>query len=120
MLSCRQSMTVSLDRRFPMYEFTCRYTYNSGKKSHWKVCWDILEECPENHELLILGRGSQYRVVLGSCTTGLYMCIPTINIGCALAHAADIQWNTAQISKVLNETDAASIATAIYYYGWIG
>ena len=68
-----------------MYEYTCRYTYNSGKK---------------NHELLIRVRGSEYRVILGSCTTGLYMCIPTIS--------------------VLNETDAATIATVIYLYGWIG
>ena len=103
-----------------MYEYSCRYTYSGGKKSHWKVFWDILAECPENHELLIRGRGSEYRVVLGSCTTGLYMCIPTINIGCALAHAADIQWNTAQIASILNETDAATIATVIYLYGWMG
>ena len=48
------------------------------------------------------------------------MCIPTINIGCALARAADIQWNTAQIASVLNETDAATIATVIYLYGWMG
>lgn len=103
-----------------MYEYTCNYTYGSGQKSQWTIYWGILEECPENHELLIRGRGSEYRVVLGRCTTGLYLCIPSANVGCSLAHAADILWNTAQIASILNETDAATIATAISCYGWIG
>ena len=74
-----------------MYEYTCNYTYSSGQKSHWKIYWGIL-----------------------------YLCVPSANVGCSLAHSADILWNTAQIASILNETDAATIATAISCYGWMG
>lgn len=100
-----------------MYELPCRHTYDDGEEIQWNIHWRILDERPENHELLVRGRGSEYRVVLGQCTTGLYMCIPTMDIGCGLAHTTDILWNRTQIAAILNETDAVTIATAIYCYG---
>lgn len=103
-----------------MYEFDCKHTYSDGEQYTWKVFWDILDEDVDRHELLVRGRGSEYRVVLGHCTTGMYMCIPTVKVGCGLAHSADVSWNTEQIASVLNETDAVTIATAIYCYGLIG
>ena len=89
----------------------------NGETKNWKVSWDILVEDHWRHELLVRARGSEYRVVLGTCTTGLYMCIPAIDVGCGLSHSADRLWNTEKISSVLNETDAVSIATVIYHYG---
>ena len=99
-----------------MYAFQCSHIYNDGKKKTWKVNWDILSEETGRQELLVCARGSQYHVVLGTCTTGQYMCIPAIDIGCGLSHSSDRQWNIWKIASVLNETDAVSIANVIYYY----
>lgn len=102
-----------------MHEFKCSHVYGDKKKKTWKVGWDTLHENAGRHELLVCAKGSEYRVVLGVCTTGLYMCIPTMDVGCGLSHPSDIPWNISKIASVLNETDAVSIANVIYHYGLI-
>lgn len=102
-----------------MYELKCNHIYSDGKKKTWKVDWDILYENADKHELLVCAKGSEYRVVLGVCTTGLYMCIPTMDVGCGLSYSSDIPWNISKIASVLNETDAVSIANVICHYGLI-
>ena len=92
----------------------CQHTYPDGGKASWMVQWDILEQSKDTCELLVLGRDSEYRIILGQCSTGRYLCIPLLNIGCGLAAPSDLRWNTAQIASVLNETDAVTIAAAIY------
>lgn len=99
-----------------MHEFVCSHIYDDGQYCQWLTSCQVLREGPETHEILVNGRGSEYRVVLGRSTTGLYMCIPTMNVGCGLSHLSDIFWNTSRIAEVLNETDAVTIATAISYY----
>ena len=92
----------------------CRHTYPGGEKASWAAQWKILGQSKDTCELLIRGRGSEYRVILGQCSTGRYLCIPLMDIGCGLSEPSDIGWNTTQIASVLNETDAVTIAAALY------
>ncbi|OUN21335.1 hypothetical protein [Blautia sp. An81] len=92
----------------------CQHTYPDGEKASWRVRWEILDPSKDSCELLVHGRGSEYRIILGQCSTGRYLCIPLLDIGCGLAEPWDLRWNTAQIASVLNETDAVTIAAAIY------
>ena len=92
----------------------CQHTYPDGQKAFWMVRWESLGPSKDTCELLVFGRDSEYRIILGQCSTGRYLCIPLLDIGCGLAEPWNLQWNTAQIASDLNETDAVTIATAIY------
>jgi len=100
-----------------MQTFHCRHTYPSGHVANWKGSWEALATGAGSHELRIKGRGSSFHAVLGHCTSGNYLCIPLINAGCALASWRDTFWNTEQLSCVIGETDAVTIAAAINDYG---
>jgi hypothetical protein len=69
-----------------------------------------------HHELRIKGRGSLFDAVIGLSLSGNFICIPQLNFGCALSSLNDINWNTERISAHLTETDAVTIATAIYWF----
>jgi len=99
-----------------MQTFHCKHTYHNGDSSRWDGSWDILERETDFHELRIRGRGSSYDVVLGECSSGNYLCIPASNIGCSLGHWTDTFWNFERLSSLMNETDAKTIITALYYY----
>ena len=99
-----------------MYEFQCKYQYEDGDKKTWFGQWELLTERLGNLEFLVRGRGSEYRVVIGHCSSGNYLCIPSENIGCGLASQNDYFWNLEQISRVMNITDAVTIASALYNY----
>lgn len=100
-----------------MQTFECSHTYSCGHKAKWYGSWEILTICDDFHELRIQGRGSSFDVVAGHCSSGYYLCIPSVRIGCALAYWSDVFWNTEQLSQVMAETDAVTIATALNHYG---
>lgn len=100
-----------------MQIFHCKHTYPSGHKSKWDGSWEVLSTEPSFHELRIKGRGSSFDVILGDCSSGYYLCIPEINVGCSLSYWSDVFWNTERITQVLAETDAVTIATALNHYG---
>ncbi|MGL5437662.1 MAG: DUF6618 family protein [Lachnospiraceae bacterium] len=100
-----------------METFECTHTYPSGNKRCWTGMWKILSICTDFHELRIKGRGSSFDVVAGYCSTGNYLCIPSINVGCALTDWSDVFWNIERLSQVLTETDAVTIAIALNHYG---
>jgi len=99
-----------------MHEFNCSYVYEDGTSKKWRGQWGIINDDPYCFEMLIRGRGSEYQVVLGSCSTGWYLCIPSQYICCSLAALTDRFWNREQISRVLNVTDAVTISSALFSY----
>ena len=85
-----------------------------GKTSEsWTGVWDLLKKEDDKAELLIQGRGSEFFVILGKYTYGNYLCIPSVRVGCGLAALNDTFWNYEQLSQLINETDAMTIAHAI-------
>lgn len=100
-----------------MQTFECIHTYQSGETSKWAGSWEVLQVETDFHELRIQGRGACFDAILGYCSSGNYLCIPSSNVGCALGYWSDVFWNTERISQVLCETDAVTIATALNHYG---
>lgn len=99
-----------------MQTFRCFHTYSSNHKAHWEVSWEILSTNCDFHELRIKGGGSSFDVIAGYCTSGNFLCIPSIKVGCALAYWSDLFWNIEQLSKVMTVTDAVTIANALSHY----
>ena len=99
-----------------MNSFGCKYQYDDGEEKTWIGYWDFIKNNIGYCELLVRGRGSEYRVVLGSCSTGNYLCIPLVNIGCSLACWSDRFFNIEKLSAVVNITDAVTIANALLDY----
>jgi len=100
-----------------MQTFHCKHTYPSGHTARWDGVWEVLATETDFHELRINGRGSSFDVVLGHCSSGNYLCIPGIDVGCTLGYWSDTFWNTQRLSSLISETDAVTIATAINHYG---
>ena len=99
-----------------MSSFQCKYNYEEGHEERWSGKWEILSVKQDYFELLIRGRGSEYCAVFGYSTLGDFLCIPSVSVGCSLSCSSDLFWNTEQIARVLNITDAVTIATAYMEY----
>ena len=96
--------------------FSCSCEYSSGKSVKWNGTW--MEVMPGEGlcELLISGRGSLYSVLVGRYTSGYFLCIPEIGIGCPLSRLSDVFWNFERLSGLICRTDAATIAYALEDY----
>ena len=105
-------MTVSSDKEVPM-EFQCRRTYENGHFQEWTGSWELVHYNGSFWELLINGRGSSFHTILGISSAGLYICIPSIDVGCGLAGWTDTFWNTEKLSGFVSVTDAVTIAEAV-------
>ena len=99
-----------------MAEYKCQFTYDSGRTRSRTAAWSVVDSCDGFTELKISGRGSSYNIILGSYSSGNFLCIPDIDLGCPLAHWSDIFRNTERIATILNRTDAVTIAAGIYEY----
>lgn len=100
-----------------MQTFNLKHKYYDGAMDSWKVSWEVLETETDYHKLRISARGSTFDVILGYSSSGNYLCIPDIDIGCALALWSDVFWNTEKLSMLMSETDAATIAAVINHFG---
>ena len=98
-------------------EFTCRHTYENDYVQEWTGSWELLHYDGSFWELLINGRGSSFHSILGISSVGLYICIPSIDVGCGLADWTDTFWNTEKLSGFVSVTDAVTIAEALRSFG---
>ena len=98
-------------------EFTCRHTYENDYFQEWTGSWELLHYDGSFSELLINGRGSSFHSILGMSSVGLYICIPSIDVGCGLAGWTDTFWNTEKLSGFVSVTDAVTIAEALRSFG---
>lgn len=97
--------------------FFCICEYNSGRSMGWNGSWMEINAGDEVSELLISGRGSLYTVILGRYTSGHFLCIPELGIGCPLSRLSDVFWNFERLSGLICRTDAATITYALEDYG---
>lgn len=65
------------------------------------------------YEVCIIGRGSEFRGVIGVSSHGRYLCIPHWGIGCELAAFTDTFWNSERLSQYVSEVDATTLAQGI-------
>jgi len=100
-----------------MQDFECKHNYfNDDFESSWTGSVETLFEYCEFDEIRIKGRGSSFLVILGYCSLGNYLCIPQIDVGCALSSLSDVFYNTEKLTPLIGETDAVTVATALFYY----
>lgn len=94
-------------------KFKCRHTYEDGHFQEWTGNWELVHYDGSFWELLISGHGSSFHSIIGVFSSGLYICIPSIDVGCGLAGWTDTFWNTEKLSASIPVTDAVTIAEAI-------
>lgn len=96
--------------------FKCINT-NAGKcpahEREWMGRVEISARTGHTAELFIEGRGSCMDAVVGKYQTGLYICIPDIDVGCPISSMPDYFWNRERLSKHMNQTDAITVAWAL-------
>ena len=97
-----------------MKRFICRHTYANGEKDTWIGTISQIRTIEDIIEAFVSGRGSGLTILIGTYQNGHFICIPDINVGCPLSMSwDDIHWNTERLSKLMNETDAVTVAYGI-------
>ena len=100
--------------RMNVYE--CSYVNDEGNMSVWPASWELVGAGKDYEELKIRGRGTCYHIVIGCYSNGNYLCIPEIDIGCALSSLNDAFWNYDRLSRILGSTDAVTISQGLRDY----
>ena len=88
---------------------------DNGITVRWPARIRLIDKKNSLVEVEIEGRGSCCQVIVDSGTFGNYLCIPSMDIGCALAQITDYYWNTRRLSHHLGVVDATTITTALQY-----
>lgn len=96
-----------------MQNYQCRYINEEDGSLPWEGSWELVGAGSDYEELKIRGRGSCYHLVIGSYSYGNYLCIPEIDIGCALGSLNDWFWNYERLSRLLGKTDAITISRGL-------
>lgn len=79
----------------------------------WTGHAELITQTSNTAELIIHGRGSRMDAIIGKYYSGLYICIPDINVGCPLSSMADYFWNWERLAGQMNRTDAVTVAWAL-------
>lgn len=107
-----------------MKRFICRYTYANGEEDTWSGTVRLIRENSGMVEAFVSGRSTGLAILIGTYENGHFICIPDINVGCPLStHWDDLFWNIEHLSKLMNETDAVTVACAVkelYRIGILG
>lgn len=97
-------------------DFKCINTLAGPAPLHereWKGYVRIAVQTANTVELIIEGRGSCMDTVIGKYRTGLYLCIPEINVGCPISSMSDFFWNRSRLSEQMNQIGAITVAWAL-------
>lgn len=97
-------------------DFKCTNTPDRDCPAHereWTGQVGIAIQTADTVELIIHGRGSRMDAIIGKYRTGLYICIPDINVGCPISSMSDFFWNRERLSEQMNQTDAVTVACAL-------
>lgn len=92
--------------------YKCNSSLTCGSQT-WTGIIDLVDSSPFFYEAVIQARGSCFHLIAGAYQNGHYLCIPSLGIGCELAHFQDTFWNREQISRYLGPVDTESIVSAI-------
>ncbi|MDO4802401.1 MAG: hypothetical protein Q4A15_09575 [Prevotellaceae bacterium] len=94
----------------------CRYEYDNGEVKEWPVRWAITKRMAGATYIHIEGRGTEFDAIIGRYSSGNFICIPSIDVGCGLAPYNDTFWNMEKLSKYLGVTDAFTITKALEHF----
>lgn len=97
-------------------DFKCINTHTGKCPEHereWTGQVEIVSLTEDTAELFIEGRGSCMDAVIGRYQTGLYICIPNIDVGCPISRMSDYFWNRERLAQHMNCTDAITVAWAL-------
>lgn len=83
--------------------------------ARWPAQIRLISRNQTSIEVEIRGRGSSFYVIVGSGAFENYLCIPALDIGCAIAPPDDLFWNSERLSRHLNIVDSTTIATGLRY-----
>ena len=89
--------------------------WDDEKPARWPAQIRLISRSQTSLEVEIQGRGSCFYVIVGNGTYENYLCIPTLDIGCAIARPDDLFWNSERLSRHLNIVDSTPIATGLKY-----
>ena len=79
----------------------------------WTGMAELTKQTAVMAELLLYGRGSRMDTIIGKYQSGLYLCIPDIDVGCPLSSMSDIFWNWERMAGQMNAADAATVACGL-------
>lgn len=99
----------------PTHKYKCH-----GGKSMQPAIWEgeiqSVRACRTTTEADVQARGSCFRIIIGHCNTGNFLCVPNWNIGMELAGFDDCFWTLEKLTSNyprLNMVDAISITYAV-------
>lgn len=97
-------------------DFKCINT-RAGKcprhEREWTGKVEIAALTDDTVELLTEGRGSYMDTIVGKYRIGLYIRIPSIDVGCPISSMSDYFWNRERLAGHMNQTDAITVAWAL-------
>ncbi|MBR2527346.1 MAG: hypothetical protein IKE58_02600 [Blautia sp.] len=100
-----------------MNEYECNHVYDDHESDKWSAFWEITDVGVTGVEMLICGRSSAFKVIVGNCGSGNYLCIPSLDVGCGLADLTDVFWNRSKLARVMgSDVDAVTISLALCNY----
>lgn len=95
----------------------CKHKYSDGTEMTWPVKWSFSDCIGELSCLHIEARDSAFDAIVGDYSSGHFICIPSIDVGCGLGKYDDYFWNYEKLSRHLEETDAVTVATVLARLG---
>ena len=89
-------------------EFIC--THNRSK---WTAIMSIIQSTGGFYELDVNGRGTYFKIIVGSHSYGNFITIPNHDLGCELSALDDTFWNYERIKRHLKAIDATTVVSAL-------
>ncbi len=93
--------------------FQCRMVRNGIDQT-----WDgrIRSICNYgSHQEIAISSRSGLTLIVGAYSHGNFLSVPDYGVGCGLAHYSDAFWNQEQLSRLLPDIDAVTIAEALRF-----
>ena len=67
-----------------MKKFNCKYSHKCSETEEWTGTAELIRKTASTTEAVVKGRGSTFAVIVGDYTSGHFLCIPDINVGCPM------------------------------------
>lgn len=95
-------------------KYICSTKYED-KTVTWGASIGLIRHDGDTYEAEITGRGCRFHVIVGSHSSGFYICIPNFDVGSELADPEDVFWNYERLAGSLGSTDAVTVSEGLKY-----
>ena len=95
-----------------MHNFSYKYCCVCGHKYEKNGSWETIRSGDETEDILIVGNGQKFEVILGYSGIGNFLCIPYSYVGCFI-ETTNTLVVIEHLAKVLEPEDAYLIAYAL-------